>query len=65
MRNRAPSGRIDSSAPVITDYLVAVNHTVEAVAVPAEGTELLSGEQVSGAVKVPAGGVVVVRGPVR
>lgn len=43
------------------DYLVAVNHTEEAVAVPAEGTELLSGEQVAGAVKVPAGGVAVVR----
>ena len=43
------------------DYLVAVNHTDESVAVPADGLELLSGEPVAGAVKVRAGGVVVVR----
>ena len=43
------------------DYLVAVNHTEAAVAVPADGTELLSGEPVAGTVKVPAGGAVVVR----
>ena len=43
------------------DYVVAVNHTEESVAVPAEGTDLLSGEPVAGAVKVPAGGVAVVR----
>lgn len=45
------------------DYVVAVNHTETAVAVPTDGTELLSGEPVAGAVKVPAGGVVVVRSP--
>lgn len=43
------------------DYLVAVNHTEGSVAVPADGTDLLSGEPVAGVVKVPAGGVAVVR----
>ncbi|NKY40404.1 beta-galactosidase [Cellulomonas septica] len=43
------------------DYVVAINHADAPVAVPADGTDLLTGTAVSGTVKVPAGGVAVVR----
>ncbi len=47
------------------DYVVAVNHTDTAVALALDGTELLSGDPVDGTLKVPAGGVAVVRSPLR
>jgi beta-galactosidase len=42
-------------------YLFAINHTDEPAALPANGTELLTGSPVTGTVSVPAGGVRVVR----
>ncbi|PRX96129.1 beta-galactosidase [Allonocardiopsis opalescens] len=44
-------------------YLFVINHTGAAAEVPAEGTELLTGAPVTGAVAVPAGGAAVVREP--
>jgi beta-galactosidase len=44
-------------------YTIAINHLDEPVAVPVEGTELLTGERITGAVKVGAGDVRVVRTP--
>ncbi len=43
------------------DYVVAVNHRDDAVTVPVEGTELLSGAAVTGTLTLPAGEVAVVR----
>ncbi|PYG01702.1 beta-galactosidase [Georgenia satyanarayanai] len=43
------------------DYVVAVNHRDDAVTVPLEGTELLSGTDVTGVLTLPAGEVAVVR----
>lgn len=43
------------------DYVVAVNHREDAVTVPVEGTELLSGAAVTGELTIPAGEVAVVR----
>ncbi|MFI6876409.1 beta-galactosidase [Streptomyces sp. NPDC050400] len=42
-------------------YVFAINHTGDDVKVPAHGTELLTGERVSGQVGVPGGAVRVVR----
>jgi len=44
-------------------YAVAINHRDEPVEIPATGTELLSGDTLSGALKLPAGAVRVVRTP--
>ncbi|WP_019136165.1 beta-galactosidase [Cellulomonas massiliensis] len=43
------------------DHLVVVNHGDQPVAVPADGVDLLTGEPTGSSVKVPAGGVAVVR----
>lgn len=42
-------------------WLFAINHSGAGVEIPAEGTELVSGERVTGRVAVPAGGFAVVR----
>lgn len=42
-------------------WLFVLNHTDEVASVPAHGTDLVTGEAVSGSVTVPAGGVAVVR----
>jgi beta-galactosidase len=42
-------------------YLVAINHTDKPLEMPASGTELLTGDQCSGQISVPAGEVRVVR----
>jgi beta-galactosidase len=42
-------------------YLFVINHTERAAEVPAVGEELLTGAAVTGALRVPAGGVAVVR----
>ncbi|MBD8059234.1 beta-galactosidase [Cellulomonas sp. JH27-2] len=44
-------------------FTVAINHRDEPVEIPATGTELLSGDTLTGALKVPAGAVRVVRTP--
>ncbi|RHA37042.1 beta-galactosidase [Cellulomonas rhizosphaerae] len=44
-------------------YTVAINHLDEPVAVPADGTELLTGDRVAGTLKLGAGEVRVVRTP--
>ena len=42
-------------------FTVAINHRDEPVEIPATGTELLSGDTLNGALKLPAGAVRVVR----
>jgi beta-galactosidase len=42
-------------------WLFVLNHTDDAVSVPATGTDIVSGVSVSGSVTLPAGGVAVVR----
>ena len=42
-------------------YVVAVNHTRQEAAVPATGTDLLTGAEVDGELTLPAGAVAVVR----
>ncbi len=46
-------------------WLFLLNHSTEPVAVPADGTELLSGVQLEGVVQLPPGGVAIVREPSR
>lgn len=47
------------------EYLIAINHGDEAVAVPASGISLLTGEDVDGSIKLAGGGVAVVRRTLR
>ncbi|MBO3085078.1 beta-galactosidase [Cellulomonas fengjieae] len=61
----APSGLPDEVEVVRrhgadADYVIAINHGDEPVAIPADGVLLLTGDVAHGSVKVPAGGVVVV-----
>ncbi|HEV7896521.1 MAG TPA: beta-galactosidase [Planosporangium sp.] len=51
-RRRQPSGQ---------SYLFVINHGAQAVTGPGAGTDLLTGATAGGAVRVPAGGVVVLR----
>ncbi len=44
-----------------TSWLFVLNHTDDAVSVPATGTDIVTGVPVSGSVTLPAGGVAVVR----
>ncbi|MFT4258989.1 MAG: beta-galactosidase [Microbacterium sp.] len=44
-----------------TRYLIAVNHREDAVALPAEGVDLLSGTPAEGSFTIAAGGVAVIR----
>ncbi len=43
------------------DYLVAINHSETTVEIPAEGTDLLTGDAVAGRLTLQGGGVAVVR----
>ena len=45
----------------VASYLFVLNHTSAAVEVAANGTDLVSGEPCSGTVRVPPGGVAVIR----
>jgi beta-galactosidase len=52
VRRRRPDG---------TGYLFLLNHTGSALRVAGEGTDLITGDEATGEVLVPAGGVVVLR----
>lgn len=43
------------------DFVVALNHSADAVTLPADGLELLSGTAVTGSLRLPAGCVAVLR----
>ena len=43
-------------------YLFVLNHTDDPASVPADGTDLVTGEPVAGTVDLAPGGVAVVRG---
>jgi beta-galactosidase len=42
-------------------YLFVINHTGDLAEVPADGTDLVTGQTCAGIVRVPAGDVAVVR----
>jgi beta-galactosidase len=44
------------------EYMIAINHGPESVAIPAQGTSLLTDERVDGSITLPGGAVAVVRG---
>jgi beta-galactosidase len=44
-----------------TSFLFVINHNATSIDYPATGTELTTGQEISGSVTVPAGGVRVVR----
>ena len=52
VRRRAADGR---------SWLFLLNHTTEPATVPASGVDLLTGAEVTRSVKVPPGGVAVIR----
>lgn len=58
VRRRADAAADDGSAP---SFLFVINHTAEDVAVPARGTDLLTGAVADGEAQVPAHGVAVVQ----
>jgi len=44
-----------------TEYVVAINHAAQAVSVPADGTDLLTGAPIRGMLELTGGGVAVIR----
>lgn len=44
-----------------SSWLIAINHTQSNIKIPATGTELFSGQSITGSIKIPAGEVVVIR----
>ena len=64
----APAARVDGDLELTrrvaedgTSFLFALNHGSDPATLHADGTDLLSGRQVDGAIQVPAGDVMVVR----
>jgi beta-galactosidase len=54
---------IRRSGPDGTGYLFLINHTESALTAQGQGTDLLTGDLFTGEVTIPAGRVVVLRGP--